>query len=158
MDSVYVGYISSFFGLKGEIKVLSDLNHLDKIFKVGNTLIIENKDYKIKKSRLQKNHYIIQFEEVNSIDEANLILKKNIYIKRDNIYLDTDEYLISDFVDCKIIDNEKNIGNVENILYNKSNFFIQCGKLIIPINEKYFEKIDIIKKEIYVKNTKELEL
>lgn len=158
MDKVYVGYISSFFGLKGEIKVLSDLNHLDKIFKVGNTLIVDDKEYKIKKSRLQKNHYIIQFEEINSIEEANLVLKKNIYINRDNIYLDTDEYLISDFVDCKIIDNEKIIGNVENILYNKNNFFIQCDKLIIPINEKYFEKIDINKKEIYVKNTKELKL
>ena len=60
MDNVYVGYISSFFGLKGEVKILSDLNHLDKIFKVGNSLIIDNKNYVISKARKQKNHYIIK--------------------------------------------------------------------------------------------------
>ena len=45
MDKVYVGKIVSTHGIKGEIKILTQFNFKDKVFKVGNSLIIDDKEY-----------------------------------------------------------------------------------------------------------------
>ena len=39
-NKIYVGFISGPFGIKGEVKIISKLDHLNNIFKVGNNLII----------------------------------------------------------------------------------------------------------------------
>ena len=57
-----------------------------------------------------------------------------------------------------IVGNEKEIGTVEDLLYNKNTVFIKSGNLIIPIIDKYFESVDIEKKIIYVKESEELML
>ena len=50
MDEIfYIGFISGPFGIKGEVKLISDTNFSDKVFKVGNNLYIDDKPYKIKK-------------------------------------------------------------------------------------------------------------
>ena len=48
MGKVYVGKIVSTHGIKGEIKILSGFNFKDKVFKIGNKLIIDDKEYEIK--------------------------------------------------------------------------------------------------------------
>ena len=45
MKLLYIGYITGPFGLKGEVKILSETNHKNDIFKVGNSLYIDNKKY-----------------------------------------------------------------------------------------------------------------
>ena len=42
MKLLYIGYITGPFGLKGEVKILSETNHKNDIFKVGNSLYIDN--------------------------------------------------------------------------------------------------------------------
>ena len=44
MKLLYIGYITGPFGLKGEVKILSETNHKNDIFKVGNSLYIDNKN------------------------------------------------------------------------------------------------------------------
>ena len=45
MKLLYIGNITGPFGIKGEVKVLSETNHKNEIFKVGNNLYIDNKKY-----------------------------------------------------------------------------------------------------------------
>lgn len=156
-DLVYVGYITGPFGLKGEVKVSSDSNHLDKIFKVGNVLNIDNQEYIIKKYHFHKTH-LLTFEGYEDINKIEELLKKEVFIKRSDIALKNDEYLYADLLNCMIVDNEKEIGTVEDLLYNKNTVFIKSGNLIIPIIDKYFERVDIEKKIIYVKESEELML
>ena len=156
-DLVYVGYLSSPFGLKGEVKVLSDSNHLDKIFKVGNKFYIDNKEYEIIKYHFHKNH-LVTFKNLEDINKLDEILKKDVYISRSSLNLNDDEFLYIDLIGMKIIEDNKEIGVVEDLLYNKNTIFIKCGSLIIPLIEKYLEKVDTKGKMIYVKNSKELVL
>jgi len=154
-DLVYIGFITGPFGLKGQLKVSSDSNHLDKIFKIGNKVYIENNEYVIKDYHLHKGH-LITLENYDDINKINDLLKKEIYVSRSSLNLKDDEYLYIDLLGCKIIDNNKEIGIVDDLLYNKNIIFIKSDNLIIPIIDKYFESVDTREKIIYVKSSEEL--
>lgn len=157
-DLVYIGYLSMPFGLKGEIKLLSDENHLDKIIKVNQVCTINKKEYIIKNVRYFKNHYFIVFDGYDDINLIDNIIKNDLYISRNNIILKDDEYLYSDLLNCMIYDNDEKIGFVDDILINKKYTYIKSANLIIPLIDKYIIKVDIIKKIIYCKNVGELRL
>ena len=154
-DLVYVGFITGPFGLKGELKISSESNHLDKVFKEGNILYIEGKEYILKRYHIHKGH-LITFEGYEDINKLDPLLKKEVFIKRSSLNLCDDEYLYVELLGCKIVDDGQVIGTVEDLLYNKNNIFIKSDNLIIPIIDKYLEKVDIRKKIIYVKGSKEL--
>ena len=157
-DLINVGFISGPVGLKGEIKIVSQERFLDRLLKIGNKIYINNNEYLIKTSRLFKNNYIISLDGYDNINLIDCFLQKNIFIKKSESSLNKNEYLYSELFGFKIIDNQKEIGVVQEILLNKNNSFIKSGKLIIPIIDKYIEKIDLDNRIINVKNSKELML
>ena len=157
-DLISIGFISGPVGLKGELKVISQERFLDRIFKTGNIIYIDNIAYIIETARLFKGNYIISLESYENINLIYLFLNKDIYIKKEDSLLNENEYLYSELFGFKIIDNQEEIGIVKEILLNKNNSFIKCDRLIIPLIDKYLVKIDLKNKVIYVKNSKELML
>ena len=159
MNNMYcIGKLAGPVGLKGEIKVVSDSNHQDKIFKIGMAIYIESKKYIIKTSRLFKNNYIISFEDYEDINKINHLLHHDIYINKEDLHLDNNEYLYAELLTCKVIDNDEELGNVDEILISKNSFLIKCHNLIIPMIDNYLDYIDLEHKIIYVKNSKELKI
>lgn len=157
-DLIKIGIISGPVGLKGELKIISQERFQDRLFKVGNRIYINNKEYIIKTSRLFKNNYIISLEGYESINLIDDFLNQEIFIKKSDSFLKKNEYLYSELFGFKIVDNQEEIGIVKEILLNKNNAFIKCNKLIIPLIDKYLELVDLDNKIIYVKNSKELML
>ena len=51
MDKIYVGKIVNTHGIKGEIRILSDFQFKDKVFKKDKKLIIDNLEYIIRSYR-----------------------------------------------------------------------------------------------------------
>ena len=47
MGRVYIGKVVSTHGIKGEVKILSDFEYKDKVFKVGKKIIIDDVVYEI---------------------------------------------------------------------------------------------------------------
>ena len=41
-EMIYIGKTVSTFGIKGELKVISDFEYCDKAYKVGNKVLINN--------------------------------------------------------------------------------------------------------------------
>ena len=157
-DLISIGFISGPVGLKGELKVISQERFLDRIFKTGNIIYIDNIAYIIETARLFKGNYIISLEGYENINLIDVFLNKDIYIKKEDSLLNENEYLYSELFGFKIIDSQEEIGIVKEILLNKNNSFIKCDRLIIPLIDKYLVKIDLKNKVIYVKNSKELML
>lgn len=155
-DLIYVGYITSFFGLNGEVKIACESNHKDKIFMPNNTLIIDNQEYNIKSYRNHKNSELVSFENLDSINKCEHLLKKEVFIKRKDINLKENEYLYIELLGCSIINDGKVIGKVDELLYNKKNMFIKWDEKIVPIIDNYIDRIDIMNKTIYLKNAQEL--
>ena len=69
MDKVYIGKIVSTHGIKGEIRILSDFPFKDKVFVVGNKLIIDDKEYEIKSYRVHKNFDMVTLNDYHDINE-----------------------------------------------------------------------------------------
>ena len=79
MKLLYIGYITGPFGLKGEVKILSETNHKNDIFKVGNSLYIDNKKYIIESVKQNPNCEVIKFLGIDDISLTDEILKKEVY-------------------------------------------------------------------------------
>lgn len=157
MDEIfYIGFISGPFGIKGEVKLISDTNFSDKVFKVGNNLYIDDKPYKISNYHIHKNNHLITFEGYEDINKINDLIKKDVYINIKEIDLEDNEYLYIELLGYKIIDDNKELGTVEDILLSKKDFYVKCGNLIIPMIPKYLDRVDKVNKIVYVKNSGEL--
>ena len=110
----------------------------------------------IKLLALKKNnkYEIIGFENINSIEKTNFILKKEVYVNKNEINISS--YLIGELPLASVYDNKVLLGKVSEVLYNKNCTYIKVNNLIIPLIDNFIEKIDINKSAIYVKNIGDL--
>lgn len=154
MKLVFIGYITGPFGLNGEVKIVSETNFKNEIFKVGNNLYIDGSPYKIISTKKNNKYEIIGFENINSIEKTDFILKKEVYVNKNEINISS--YLIGQLPFASVYDNKVLLGKVSEVLYNKNCTYIKVNNLIIPLIDNFIEKIDINKSAIYVKNIGDL--
>ena len=149
-NKVYVGKIVSTHGIKGEIRILSDFDYKEKVFKVGNKLIIENKEYTIKSYRKHKNYDMVTLNDYNNINEVLFLMKKEVYFLKENLNLSNNEVLDEDLMTFTVLTKDNKKGIIKEIFYaiqtNKI-IRIQLDKeILIPMNSPMIEKIDKEKK------------
>ena len=75
MNKVYLGFITSTHGIKGEIKIKSSFEYKDKAFKPGNKIYINNSFYTIKTYRRHKDFEMVTLEGFNNINDVLFLLK-----------------------------------------------------------------------------------
>ena len=85
MKLLYIGNITGPFGIKGEVKVLSETNHKNEIFKVGNNLYIDNKKYIIESVKQNPKCEIIKFLGGDDISQTDDILNKEVYVNKNEL-------------------------------------------------------------------------
>lgn len=154
-NKVYVGKIVSTHGIKGEIRILSDFDYKEKVFKVGNKLIIENQDYTIKSYRKHKNYDMVTLNNYNNINDVLFLMKKEVYFLKENLNLSSNEVLDEDLMTFTVLTNNNKKGIIKEIFYaSQTNKIIRIQldkEILIPMNSPMIEKIDKEKKEIYIK-------
>lgn len=153
MDLIYLGKITSFHGVKGEIRIKSDFDYKEKAFKVGNTLFIENASYKIKSYRRHKEYEMITLEGYNDLNSVLFLKNKKVYIAKDALSLEKNMLLDQDYIGLTVITNEKEMGTVKNIhkISLKKKIFVveyKTKEVLIPF--ELVEKIDMENKKIYI--------
>ena len=160
MNNLYIGKVIGTHGIKGELKILSDVEVKDKAFKVGNTLCFENDnhEYKIASVRIHKGAYLILLDGFNNINDVLFLNKKKVYVDRNNV-LSKDEYVISDLIGFKVISDEKEIGVItdyENEI-SYATFLVEGDKkFYLPNVKEYVTNIDLESKKVYTKNVEGL--
>ena len=88
---IYIGKIVSTHGIKGELRILSDFEYKDRVFKVGNKLVINNKDYVIRSYRHHKNFEMVTLDDYHDINEVLFLLKNKVYFKESDLELSDNE-------------------------------------------------------------------
>ena len=143
---VLVGKYVKTHGIKGEIKIRSNIKYKEKVFKQGNTLKINNQEFVIRGWRKHQEYDMITFKGINDINQIIDLKGSNVYIDKDLLNLDTNEYLDTDLIGLDIYIGSKLVGKVDDITYLNHN------KKLLVINNKYipFELI----KDIDLKNKK----
>ena len=158
-EMIYIGKTVSTFGIKGELKVISDFEYCDKAYKVGNKVLINNIEHVISGIRYHKNYVLLKIDNLNNINDILKYVGFNIYIKRIDLGLKGCEYLYKDLINSEVIDDDNTkLGKVIEVL-NGNNVLIKVKgskEFLIPLIDNYISKFDLNKKILYTKNAKEL--
>jgi len=154
MNDVYIGKIVNTHGIKGELRILSDFPFKEKVFKVGNKLIIDNKEYTIRSYRVNKNFDMVTLDDYKDINEVLFLLKRKVYFSKGALKLSDDEILDEELLTFKVLTNKGKIGIIEEIfLASRENKILRVKfdkEVLIPYNSPMIVKIDKNKKELYI--------
>ncbi|MDD4187200.1 MAG: ribosome maturation factor RimM [Bacilli bacterium] len=157
MEKILIGTITGAFGLKGELKVLSDFEMPDKAFKINNQIYLNDEKYLITNVRFHKNKYLIQIDNIKDINLLKDYRNYKVYIKYSNLNLKPDEYLLKDLINLDVYNNEELIGKVTKVLNDKNNPLININnKFYIPLKSNFITNININDKKITGNNLEEL--
>ena len=158
-EMIYIGKTVSTFGIKGELKVISDFEYCDKAYKVGNKVLINNIEHIISGIRYHKNYVLLKIDNLNNINDILKYVGFNIYIKRLDLNLSKDEFLYKDLINSEVIDeDDTKLGKIIEVV-NGINVLIKVKgtkEFYIPLIDNYVKRFDLDKKILYTKNAKEL--
>lgn len=134
---IYIGKYVNTHGIKGEIRIKSDFKYKDKIFFVGNTLIIDNQEFVINSYRRHKEYDMITLKGITNINQIIDLKGSKVFVF--NISLDDGEYLDSTLIGFKVYMNNIYKGDVLDIKY------LNNSKKILVVNNKYvpFELVNV---------------
>lgn len=153
----YVGKIVSTHGIKGELKIISNSQFKEQIFKVGSFIYFDkNKDkHLIKSYRVHKNYDMILIDDYNNINDVLKFIGFSVYKKREDINLKEDEFFYDDLIGFNVSYNNQVIGKIVDYDDNTSNIVYKIAgqnNFFIPFNGPFIDKIDFKNKIVYVVN------
>ena len=162
MEFLTVGQIVRTIGLKGEVKIYPSTHFRDTRFKKGSRVFLLNDNNEIETELTIKAHRVngncdnLIFEEITSIEEAEKINKKYLFVEKNREILGENEFFYSDLVGMKVdFDNGKNIGVVKAIEEYSSYVTLRVkteGKdVLVPFVEAFIKSVSLEDKLIIVK-------
>ncbi len=161
MDYVYVGKIVNTHGIKGELRILSDFEKKDVVFKEGFPLYIGEGHIKeiISGYRHHKSFDMVTFEGYDNINQVLNYKGMKVYANREDLNLKTDDFLLEDLIGFAIKDNGETLGKVKEIVYNGSGTLLVVEgtkTFYIPNNKEFVKKVNLETAEIECENAKGL--
>lgn len=153
MEYIYIGKFAGCHGLKGEIKLKTDFEYLDKVFKENFCFYMGNEKEKEKflKSRYHNGYYLVTFKSLDTKDLVSKYINKKVYVLKEDLSLDKDELVYEDYIGLDSYYDKKYLGKVEDIVcYGGGNYVFEIEKILIPFNKHFIDKVT--SKEIYFKN------
>ena len=158
-EMIYIGKTVSTFGIKGELKVISDFEKCDKAYKIGNKILINNIEHVISGIRYHKNYILLEIDDLKNINNILKYVGFNIYIKRMDLHLEENEFLYKDLINSDVIDNDgSNLGKIIEVEQGVNLLIKVKGskEFYIPYVDEYIISFDLINKKLYTKNAKDL--
>jgi len=123
--NIEVGTVNGTHGLTGDITVISYTGNTERFLQYRRLLIGTHgkagKEYTVESIRVHrlknnKKKYIIKLKNIDSIDAAQELRGCTVAVFREDIALQTDEKLISDYMQCIVVKESdgKELGTIEN--------------------------------------------
>ena len=159
-ELIIVGKVINFFGIKGELKVKSNFDKKERVFKIGNNILINNEPLKITSVRIHKNNYLIRVNDINDINLVTKYIGYNVYFKKSDLGLTDNEYILEELIGADVMDDNENIGKVIEIYTSSNMNYIKVKysnkTYLIPLIDEYIDHFDRDTKTIYTNNGKSL--
>jgi len=158
----YLGKIVKRYGLKGELLAKIDTDepenyeNLESVFLEINGKLIP---FFLNKSTLHKTMTLrLHFEDVNSIEEADKLIGKSIFLPLDDLpELTGNKFYYHEVIDFEAVDKERGkIGIIKEIndLSPQAYFIIvdeKNNEILIPVSDNFIVKVDRDNKAIIFK-------
>ena len=161
MEFLTVGQVVRTIGLKGEVKIYPSTHFRDTRFKKGSRVFLLNdnneveRELTIKAHRTNGNCDNLIFEEISTIEEAEKLNKKYLFVEKNLEILGKNEYFYSDLIGMKVdFDNGKEIGVVKAIEEYTSYATLRVktnGKdVLIPFVQAFIKSVSLEEKHIII--------
>lgn len=119
-----IGKITSVHGLSGDVKVEPWCDSPEALC-AHKTLYFSKgeKKVKVKKARVQKNMAIIKLEGINTVEEAQSLRNKILYVDRKSLNLPENTYFIADLIGMEVLDFDtgKSYGVITDVTQTGAN-------------------------------------
>lgn len=163
-----IGVITTTFGLKGEFKVYSTTDDINRFKRLKQVYILSDNNYdsldkdseiykkEVVNVKLLNDKVVLRLKDIDTIEKATKLINKSIYIKRqDAVLLMQNEYYVADIIDKELVLNGKIIAIVKDLMFTGSNVNLITklnGKeILIPMIDDFVDKIDLQDNKIYLK-------
>ncbi|AXT52419.1 16S rRNA processing protein RimM [Aquimarina sp. BL5] len=163
-DCFYLGKIVSKFSFKGEVLIKLDTDEPESYVKMESVFINYNKNlvpFFIEKSSLHKSDLLrVKFEDVDSEEDADDLMKAEIYLPIDLLpKLEGNKFYFHEVIGFKIIDNSfGEVGVIKHINDSTAQALFEIDRngieILIPMNDEFIDKVDRDTKTVFV-NTPE---
>ena len=163
MEFIHIGKIVNTHGIKGELRIKSNFEYKDKIFVPGFYLYI-GKGYakeEIVTYRHHKEFEMVTFKGYNNINQVLNYLKMDVYVAKEDLKLNNNEYILEELIGYSIFENGKFYGKVVEIVYNNINILLKVDgdkEFYIPNNPHFIKRVNQDTKEITTENIEGLML
>lgn len=158
-EMIYIGKTVSTFGIKGELKVISDFEKCNKAYKIGNKILINNIEHVISGIRYHKNYILLEIDDLKNINDILKYVGFNIYIKRMDLHLEENEFLYKDLINSDVIDDDgSDLGKIIEVEQGVNLLIKVKGskEFYIPYVDEYIISFDLNNKKLYTRNAKDL--
>lgn len=159
-DCFYLGKIVSKYSFKGEVLVKIDTDDLELYYTMESVFVSLRDNlvpFFITQCRLHKSQLLrIDFEDVNSEDEADKIIGAKLYLPLSILpKLTGNKFYFHEIIGFTLIDDvHGNIGSIKSVNDTTSQALFEVEKgdkqLLIPINDRIITKVDRENKIIFV--------
>ena len=156
MKYVLIGKLVNTHGLKGEVRILSEFKYKTKVFIPGMKIYL-GKDKICEEIKTYRHHKVFEMITMNGYNDINQVLKYKgdyVFVNKEDIKLDDNEYLDEDIIGLNVYVNDKLLGKVRKIEnHNGNEILVVSGEkdYLIPYNFDIIS-INLTKKELLVKD------
>lgn len=159
MNYLYIGKLVNTHGIKGEVRILSNFRHIDKVFIKDMRFYVgkDKKEYIVETYRKHKNFHMVVFKDNYDINLIEHLKGSFVYINKEDLKLDKNIYLAVDLIGFNVIINDKLIGVISDVLDTPANeVLVLDNKVMIPYVKAFINKVDMDNKEVVVNDVKGL--
>lgn len=159
-DYIYVGKIVNTHGLKGEVRILSDFEKKDKVFVPGMTIYIGRKKEK-EVINTYRHHKVFDMITMQGYSDINEIIRYKglyVYVRKEDLKLDDNDYLLSDLIDLDVYVDDNKVGVITDVRDSGNNKFVvvktEEKEVFVPLQDEFIKKVDLNKKIVIIEPIK----
>ncbi|MFK7952140.1 MAG: ribosome maturation factor RimM [Ekhidna sp.] len=158
-DCYQLGAVIKTHGLHGEVSILLDVDFpedyqdLESVFLLQGGKLVP---FFIDTIQINKGKALVQFEDINSLDDARTLIKSELYLPTSSLpKLPEGKYYFHDLTDCEVFEDDQLIGIAKEVIDLSTNKLLSVdvdGKeVLIPMTDEILLSVDTEGKKIIVK-------
>lgn len=159
MEYLYIGKLVNTHGIKGEVRLLSNFRHKDKVFVKDFKFYVgkDKKEYIVETYRRHKNFDMVLFKDNHDINLIEHLKGSLVYINKEDLKLDENTFLAIDLIGFDAIINDTCVGVVKDVLDTPANeVLVLDNNVMIPYVKAFINNIDKENKKVIINDVKGL--
>ena len=154
MKLLKVGKIVNTFGIKGELKVLSDSDFVDEHFEVGSVVYLDEKTpLTISGFRIHKGNVLIKVNDINDINEVEHYKNLDLYIDQNKLEALKDEYYLFQLENLDVYEHNEKIGKVIEVFKPAQTILrieLEDREILVPFVDAFIESVELEKNRLNI--------